>query len=170
MPGETVRAWGHGPDGGTLEISENGTLTCHVDVVERGNYAEAHVIFPSWWLDNIADGSANVFTELRQTTAIAEEAQWVDASKRGETWDFKVRVLFMAIAVVVILAGLAAVARFGRSARSRRALVRVAATLGIVALGAQLFFREPVTTGLLAAFTAIVAAASLMLPAHDEEA
>lgn len=165
--GADVTAWGHGPDGGTFEVSEDGTVTYHIDKVDRGNYAEAHVIFPAWWLGNVTPDFANVFSEQRASAAIAEESEWVDASKRGETWDFEVRVLFLALAVVVILIGVTAVARFGRSARSRRALVRVAATLGITALGEQLFFREPLTTLLLAAIAAIVAMASLMLPMSE---
>ena len=169
VPGETVVAWGHGPDAGTFEIAADGSITYFVDSVERGNYAEAHILFPASWMTNLAPNSANVFTGMRRAAAMAEESAWVDSSMRGENWDNAVRALFLAIALVIILVGTVSVVRNGRSPRSRRALIRVAVTLVIVMLGAQLFFREPLTIAMLAGIAIVVGAVALWLPIEDDE-
>lgn len=166
--GTDVVAWGHGPDTGTFEIGPDGSVAYHVDLVERGAYAEAHLLFPTSWMTNLPERAANQFSETRRASAIAEEAQWVDAGTRGALWDNKVRILFLAFAILVILVGVAFVFRHGRSPRSRRSLVRTAATLAIIAVGEQLFFREPLTTAMVAALSAIVAIVSLALPQKEE--
>lgn len=163
---DSIRAWGHGP-GGTFAIGEGGTVTYRVDELARGNYAEAHVIFPASWMTNMAANAKNQFTEVRGPSAIAEESEWVDTGLREAAWDNKVRVLFLSAAIVVILIGAVAVFRRGRSPLSRRALVRVAATLAIMAAGEQLFFREPLTTILLAALAVITAFVALALPLKE---
>lgn len=169
--GETVIAWGHGPDGGTIEVAEDGTITCHIDQVPQGNYAEAHVIFPASWMTNLSAEYVNQFTSVRADEARAEEAEWVDSSMRGAIWDYKVRVLFLAIALAVIAAGAIGVARNRGTSRSRRALVRTSVTLGIIALGEHLFFHEPLTTAILVGAAIVVALVALYLtePGEDEE-
>jgi hypothetical protein len=169
VSGETIIAWGHGPDTGTFEIGTDGTVTYHLDYIEAGNYAEAHIIFPADWMTDVAIDAKNRFESLRRDTAIAEEREWVDSGMRGERWDIGVRIVFLVVLIVVILAGVVAVIRHGRSPRARRALIRVAATLGIVALGESLFFREPLTTAVLAGAAAIIGIASLFLPLQEED-
>lgn len=169
-PGEDVLAWGHGPDGGTFDISANGTVTYHLDHIARGYYAEAHLIFPASWLTNLPEGAAtgNQFADTRRTEAIDEESEWVDAAMREANWDNKVRVLFLCLAVAVILVGTIGVIRRGRSPLARRALIRTAATLGIMALAEKLLFREPLAFYLLLALAAVVAFVSLVLPTTEE--
>ena len=119
-------------------------------------------------MTNLAPNAANVFSDMRATEAAAEESEWVDRSQREAEWDNNVRVLFLVLAIVIILVGVVGVLRFGRSARSRRVLVRIAATLAIMALGEHLFFREPLITLMLVALAVVIALVTLVLPQHDE--
>ena len=167
---ESVRAWGHGPDEGTFTVDGDGTVTYLIEHIDRGKYAEAHIIFPASWMTDMAANAANFFSSVRGPQAIEEEAEWVDLAKREIAWDNNVRVLFLGIAVVIILVGVVSVLRNGRSPKSRRALLRVSATLAIVGLAEHLFFHEPLTTSALMALAAIVALITLMLPQKDEEA
>ena len=47
IPNDTVRAWGHGPQNGTVSVDSAGTVVLHDDVVNPGQYATAHVLFPA---------------------------------------------------------------------------------------------------------------------------
>ena len=166
---ESIRAWGHSSDAGTFTIGENGTVTYRVERVGEGHYADAHVIFPAGWLTNIPPNAANLFSELREPDAIAEESEWVDISLREAAWDNKVRVVFLAIALLVIAIGAVSVIRHGRSARSHRALIRMAATLAIVALGEHLFFHELITTVILLLLAIVMGLVSFAIPPTDED-
>jgi len=165
---QSITAWGHGPDEGTFGVKGDGTVAYHIDRISRGNYAEAHIIFPSYWMTSMDPNAANWFSNLRGSDAVAEEAQWVDVSQRGATWDNNVRVLFLGLAVFIILAGVVGVLRHGRSPKARRTLIRVSATFCIVALAENLFFREPLTTLMLFALAVIVLIVAFMLPLKDE--
>ena len=168
-PNTTVLAWGHGPTDGSFAIGEDGSVTYHVDEVDASHYAEAHVLFPSHWIDNLEGGASKRKTEARRLAAISEEEDWVDVSARASIWDNKVRVLFLPLIAIAALAAIVCVARFGRTARTRRWLVRIATTLGIIAVAEQAFFREPLTTALLLAGAAVIAILSLRLPQADED-
>lgn len=165
-----VRAWGHGPDEGSFTIGEDGTVTYRITRVQQGNYAEAHIVFPSDWMTNMSPNAANQFSEQRGAIAVDEETEWVDTALRESAWENAVRALFLGLAVLVILAGAIGVFRHGRSPQSRRSLVRAAAALGILAAGENVVFREPMTTIMLAALAVIVAAIAFVLPATEEEA
>ena len=154
----SIRAWGHGPTEGTFTVGDDGTVTYHLDYIAKGSYAEAHIIFPASWMTDMAPNAANRFSSLRGPSAIAEEAEWVDIAQREMAWDNNVRALFLGIAGVVILIGLVSALRHGRSPLMRRALMRTAATLAIIALGESLFFREPLTTLVLLALALVIAA------------
>ena len=164
---QEVSAWGHGPADGTFSVGEDGTVTYRIDAIEKGNYAEAHVVFPAGWEYDIAPNSANQFSELRRASAEAEESEWVDIGKREAAWDNKVRVLFITFALAIILVTAINAIRNGRSPRSRRTFVRAAATFAITALGVQLFFRESLTTAVLTALAVVCALASLAMPAGE---
>ena len=168
QPNSTVMAWGHGPADGTFSVGEDGSVTYHVDVVQAGHYAEAHLLFPASWIDNIAIQAPNHQTEMRRSDAIAEESEWLDQSARASIWDNKVRVMFMPLVAIAALVAIVVAIAFGRSPRTRRWFVRVAATLGIIALAEQAFFREPLTTCVLLAATAVIALLAGGLPLNDE--
>ena len=168
QPNSTVMAWGHGPEDGAFTVGADGSVTYHVDVVEAGHYAEAHLLFPAGWIDNMAIRAPNHRTEIRRPDAIAEESEWLDRSARASIWDNKVRVMFMPIVALAALAAAIVAVAFGRSSRTRRWFVRIAATLGIVALAEQAFFREPLTTGILLAAAVAIALLAGCLPITDE--
>ena len=168
QPNSTVMAWGHGPVDGSFTIGEDGSVTYHVDVVQAGHYAEAHLLFPASWIDNIAIQAPNHQTEMRRADAIAEESEWLDQSARASIWDNKVRVMFMPLVAIAALVAIVAAIAFGRSPRTRRWFVRIAATLGVVALAEQAFFRESLTTCVLLAAAAVIALLAGCLPLNDE--
>ena len=164
---QEVSAWGHGPNEGSFSVGEDGTVSFRSALIEQGNYAEAHIIFPSGWISNLDANASNRFSSTRRAAAIEEESAWVDVRLREAAWDNKVRVLFLCIALVIVLFGAVSVIRNGRSARSHQALMRASAAIGIVALGEHLFFKEPLTTIMLAILAIIVVFVSFLLPKKD---
>ena len=58
VPGENVRAWGHGPLDGKVTVNADGTVTYAVPHVAAGQFAEARVAFPVKWLTNLSPESA----------------------------------------------------------------------------------------------------------------
>ena len=169
VPNSTVRAWGHGPRDGSFTIGYDGSVSYWADVVPGGHYAEAHVLFPAYWLDNLGADSAQRHTSMRRASALSEEDGWVDRSARASIWDNKVRVLFLAIAGAVLCVAFILAAALGESVRTRRWLLRLAVALGIVALAESAFFREPITTCALVVASAAMALLALLMPADDAE-
>lgn len=167
---QDILAWGHGPNNGSFAIGENGTVVYHVDWLERGTYAEAHILFPAYWMTSMRENAPRLYSELHMQDAIAAESEWVDSYSRGANWDYEVRVLFLGIAAVMIFIGVVCLALFGRTYRSRRALIRVACALGIVALATNLFFKEPLTVVMLLAVALIVLVVALCLPQLESDA
>ena len=100
---------------------------------------------------------------------ISEETEWLDQSARASIWDNKVRVVFMPLVAIAALSAIIVAFAFGRSPRTRRWFVRIAATLGVIALAEQAFFREPLTTCVLLATAAVIALLAGGLPLNDEE-
>lgn len=170
IPGATVRAWGHGPSDGMFSIGEDGSVVFHADLVLAGHYAEAHVLLPSYWLDNVSLGSPARHSEARRLDAVSDETDWLDQAARGSIWDNKVRMLFVPLISLAALVAIGVAVAFKRTVRTRRWFVRIAATLGIVALAEHAFFREPITTVLLLAAAAIIALLAIFLPREDEPA
>lgn len=114
-PNDTVRAWGHGPKDGTVSVDSAGTVTLHDDVVQAGQYATAHVLFPPSWLTHL-DGKkmlANRAT-ARLDYAVAEEKTWTDS------WSFQLQSVYATFAVLCALCALLLIAaavlylRFGK--------------------------------------------------------
>ena len=164
-----ISAWGHGPTDGRFAIGEDGAVTYHMDHITRGNYAEAHIVFPAGWETDVPSNGVNQFSELRRPSAEAEEATWVDVGVREAAWDNKVRMLFLVVSLIVILVAAVNITRRGRTSRSRRTLVRTAATFAIMALGEHLFFREPLTTYALVLLAIVAALVSLAFPVEGSE-
>lgn len=115
VPGDTVRAWGHGPQNGTVSVDTAGTVVLHDDVVNPSQYATAHVLFPASWLTHL-DGKkmlANRAT-ARLDYALAEEKTWTDSwsSQQGNLF---ATFSLMAVVCALILAAVTIVyVRFGR--------------------------------------------------------
>lgn len=114
-PGDTVRAWGHGPENGTVSVDSAGTVTLHDDVVNPGQYATAHVLFPPAWLTHL-DGKKMLSNRAtaRLDYAVAEEKTWTDS------WNFQQQSIYTAFTVMcavcalLLIAAMAAYALFGR--------------------------------------------------------
>ena len=167
--GDNVFAWAHGSDEMAISLDETGAVVYHADSIGKGHYADAHVIFPANWLSEVTSNSTAYKPSMRRSYALEEEKDWVDSITRRSIWDNEVRVLFVAIAVVIVLVGVIVAVRSRPSARSRRSLIRTACTLGVVAMAEQLFFREPLTTGILVAAALVVGLGALALPQEGEE-
>ena len=54
-PGDNVRAWGHGPADGAVDIGPDGAVTFTDPLVKSSAYAEGRVMFPVGWLTNLSD-------------------------------------------------------------------------------------------------------------------
>ena len=91
----------------------------------------------------------------------------MDVSARASIWDNKVRVMSMPLVAIAALVAIAVAAAFKRTYRTRRWFVRIAATLAIVAILEQAFFREPFTTAILLGVALIIALLALLLPREE---
>ena len=71
-PGDNVRAWGHGPLNGTVEVTDDGA---HYSVREVGTseFAEARLAFPVSWLSGMTPGSRDALDAI-----VEEETAWAD--------------------------------------------------------------------------------------------
>lgn len=93
VPGNTVRAWGHGPLDGVVSVGDDGTVTYTVPKVKAGQYAEARVLFPVSWLTNLSSKAAQLHKDTaRLDTVLSEESVWADQANRQ-------RVLSLALVV-----------------------------------------------------------------------
>lgn len=87
-PGDTVRAWGHGPQDGAVAINADGSVTCTCPLVRAGQYAAVRAVFPTSWLSDVPLKIRQKHqTEARLETVLKEEAAWTDtASAQHESW------------------------------------------------------------------------------------
>ena len=114
-PNDTVRAWGHGPKDGTVSVDSAGTVTLHDDVVQAGQYATAHVLFPPSWLTHL-DGKkmlANRAT-ARLDYAVAEEKTWTDSWSFQQQSVYTAFVVLCALCALLLIAAAALYLRFGK--------------------------------------------------------
>lgn len=103
-PGQNVRAWGHGPLDGVVDIQPDGTVVYEVPLVNAGQYAEARVLFPRQWLTNLdAEAAAENQGVTRLDTVLAEEKDWADAANTQ-------RMMALLYVVGIIVACVAALA------------------------------------------------------------
>ncbi len=163
----TTVAWGHSIDEGTFNVNPDGSITYHFDEIRQGNYADAHIMFPANWINEINPLAPNQFSELHKHIAIEEERNWVDTQFREAAWDNKVRILFLIIVSLVIVIGGIAIIRKPDNETIKLVLLRMAATLGIITLFEHLFFNESLTTSILALFALILALIVLFLSKRD---
>lgn len=81
VPGDTVRAWGHGPLDGTVQFNDSGTqVVLEVMRVPSGDFAEARVTFPGEWLTDVDASYAREGAILPDL--LAEEQREADAANR----------------------------------------------------------------------------------------
>lgn len=116
VPGSTVMAWGHGPDG-TVDVRPDGTVEYRVPKALPGQYAQAHLLFPRSWLTNLPVLSKLQKSGTRFDDAVAEERSWTDSYSAGLVNGYVIDVVFFGVcACAIVLAALAYVLR-GRERR-----------------------------------------------------
>lgn len=117
-PGDTVRAWGHGPLDGKVTVNADGTVTYQVPHVAAGQYAEARVLFPVGWLTNLSTESAQLHQgENRLDQVLKEEQAWVDEANRNRVLALAFIIGCGVVCVLLIAWALRAYFKYGREHR-----------------------------------------------------
>lgn len=116
VPGKTILAWGHGPEG-AVDVRADGTVHYFVPEVREGQYAQAHVLFPRSWLTNITVQSKLAKSGTRFDDAVAEEASWTDSYTWGVV---NAAMLSLALHVLCVIALVGAVLAYAVWGRERR--------------------------------------------------
>lgn len=116
VPGQTVLAWGHGPQG-SVEVRADGTVHYSVPEARPGQYAQAHVLFPREWLTNITVRSKLAKSGTRFDDAVAEEASWADTYSWGKVNGMSVDIGILALCALVLVGSVAVYALWGRERR-----------------------------------------------------
>lgn len=117
VPGETVRAWGHGPLDASVSFTNNGVLY-EVPGVGSSEYAEARVVFPAEWLSDAAPSS-----DVAHLQGVLDEEQaWADEANakrtRARVMLYGTYVLGLGIPLLSVLYGLM---RWGQYKTSHKA-------------------------------------------------
>ena len=104
VPGDNVRAWGHGPLDGVVTVNDDGTVTYSVPKVRAGQYAEARVVFPVSWLTNLSGQAAKTHRDTaRLDTVLSEEQTWADQANRQRMLSLGFVIACGAICVLLIV-------------------------------------------------------------------
>ncbi len=104
VAGETVRAWGHGPLDGVVEINGDGSVVYTVPKVNAGQYAEARVAFPTAWLTNLGSEQSTATRDQNGLdTILKEEQSWSDQANRMRVFSLGF-VIACGIAAVLLIA------------------------------------------------------------------
>lgn len=115
VPGDNVRAWGHGPADGVVEANDDGSVVYEVPRVPSDSFAEARVIFPSDWLVNLPSGTAQPHrTEIKLPSVLSEEEAWADQGNRGHSLSLAYIVGCALVCAAALLIGLVAYLRHGK--------------------------------------------------------
>ena len=115
VPGNNVRAWGHGPLDGIVEVNGNGTITYTVPKVRAGQYAEARVLFPVSWLTDLRGQAAKAHQDTaRLDTVLSEEAAWADQANRQRMLSLAVVIACGVICALSLVWALARYLKYGK--------------------------------------------------------
>lgn len=115
VPNDNVRAWGHGPADGTVEIGTDGSVVFSDALVPSSTYAEGRVMFPVEWLTNLSDEDrrANQGSLQYQWTTQYEEG-WVDRAAHQAMRRDGLSMGLLGLCALALMAALLAYARWGR--------------------------------------------------------
>ena len=120
VPGENVRAWGHGPLDGKVTVNADGTVTYAVPHVAAGQFAEARVAFPVKWLTNLSPESAALHQgENRLDTVLKEEKDWSDQANRTRVLSLAFVIGCGVVCVLLLAWALRAYFKYGREYQPR---------------------------------------------------
>ncbi len=115
VPGDNVRAWGHGPLDGKVTINADGSVTYTVPKVPAGQYAEARVVFPVAWLNNLSADALKLHqNELRLEQVLSEEKSWADQANRDRVLSLAFVIACGVACVLLIAWGLRAYFKYGK--------------------------------------------------------
>ncbi len=104
VAGDNVKAWGHGPLDGTVDINADGTVVYKNPKVRAGQFAEARVVFPTPWLTNLSTTDSRVhISENHLDTVLQQEQAWADQANR-ERWFALGFIALMALIAIAALA------------------------------------------------------------------
>lgn len=118
VPDTNVRAWGHGPQNGVVD-NQGSTIIFTDDYVKAGQYAEAHVVFPSSWLTNISGDSSRIHKdEMHLSWVLKNEEIWQDSFRYGAITDDRISLVIGIACVFVLLGALLVYRRFGRDPKA----------------------------------------------------
>ncbi len=115
VPGENVRAWGHGPLDGAVSIGEDGVVSYSVPLVRAGQFAEARIVLPAGWLTNL-DPKVKLLNQgtLRLDTVLEEEAGYADSANALRVAALASILVALAICVIALVVALLLFWRYGR--------------------------------------------------------
>ncbi len=104
VPGENVRAWGHGPLDGTVTVNDDGTVSYYVPKANAGQFAEARVVFPVSWLTSLGASAGQTHRdEPHLDTVLVEEQNSADEANRQRVLSLAF-VIACGVACVLLLA------------------------------------------------------------------
>lgn len=114
VPDTNVYAWGHGPANGVVD-NQGQTIVFTDDYVKAGQYAEAHVLFPSSWLTNITGAGSRLHKDqMHLSSVLTSEAKWQDSFRYGAIVDDRISLVIGVVCALVLAAALLVYRRFGR--------------------------------------------------------
>ncbi len=114
-PGDTVRAWGHGPLDGTVEVRPDGSIVYTVSRVPAGQYAEARIVFPVSWLTNLSAKAEKEHSgTLRLDTVLAEEKTWSDQANNKRVLSLAMIIGWLVACALLLAWGLRAYFKYGK--------------------------------------------------------
>lgn len=116
QPGTDVNAWSHGPQNGTVSISESGTVAYETPLATAGQWASLHLCFPSSWITNLPDTkiAKQHVTELHFNSVTYSEQEWVDKKNAAQTRGSQFDIIVLGLCLLVLIIGAIAFIRFGR--------------------------------------------------------
>ncbi len=112
--GDNVKAWGHGPSGGTVDVSESGLITCQIPSTKTGEYAELRVLVPKTWLTNLSQKALQEHSgTLRGDAVSKDESTWTDKSKSQNVQSLIGRIAIVSICALLLAGGIILYRRYG---------------------------------------------------------
>ena len=115
VPGDNVRAWGHGPLDGVVTIGEDGVVDYTVALVRAGQFAEARITFPRTWLTNLDPEIAQNRQGIhRLDSVIEEETGYADSANTFRMISLASTLAVLGVCVLMLAIALFLFLRYGR--------------------------------------------------------